>query len=420
MSAILYICIMATIKFLIQSENDNTNIFVRFINGRTFDIKAKTGYFINADLWDKKTGYPKTGLKHAIKKELCNSIQTDLNALKSKIEKSYNDDTNKNEINSQWLKDIINPPIKNDAITDKLIPYFDYYALHKKSSLSLGTYKKLFVVKHLVERFQMQSKTNFLIKDIDLNFKLKFEQYCIEQKYAPNTIARTIKFIKTVCYHAKLNDIETSKQLDNVNASFQKVDKIYLSPKDIEIIENKQFDTDSLDNARDWLLISCETGQRVSDFMRFTKSMIRYKVNAKGEQKPLIEFMQVKTNKLMSIPLSKKVIEILNKRGGEFPYAISDQKYNDYIKEVCRIAELNYKVKGSKNDIETNRKKSGTFKKWELVTSHIGRRSFATNNYSIIPTSILIYMTGHSTEQMFLEYIGKTDDDKAMQVAEYF
>ena len=90
MSAILYICIMATIKFLIQSENDNTNIFVRFINGRTFDLKAKTGYFINADLWDKKTGYPKTGLKHAIKKELCNSIQTDLNALQSDIEKVFN------------------------------------------------------------------------------------------------------------------------------------------------------------------------------------------------------------------------------------------------------------------------------------------------------------------------------------------
>ncbi len=420
MSAFLYICIMATIKFLIQSENDNTNIYVRFINGRTFDIKAKTGYFINADLWDKKAGYPRTGLKDAIKKEKCNSIQTDLNALKSKIEKAYNEAPNKNELNTQWLKDLINPPIKNDAITNKLIPYFDFYALHKKNELSLGTYKKLFVVKHLVERFQTHSKSEILVKDIDLNFKLRFEQYCIEQKYAPNTIARTIKFIKTVCYHAKLNDIETSKQLDNVTASFQKVDKIYLTPDDIQIIENKTFDTDSLENARDWLLISCETGQRVSDFMRFTKNMIRYKTNTKGEQKPLIEFRQVKTDKLMSIPLSKKVNAILNKRGGEFPYAISDQKYNDYIKDVCRIAELNYKTKGSKNDIETNRKKSGTFKKWELVTSHIGRRTFATNNYGNIPTSILIYMTGHSTEKMFLEYIGKADDDKAMQVAEYF
>jgi integrase len=420
MSAFLYICIMATIKFLIQSENDNTSIFVRFINGRTFDLKAKTGHFINADLWDKKTGYPRTGLKDAVKKEKCNSIQIDLNTLKSKIEKAYNDAPNKNELNTQWLKDLINPPIKNDAITDKLIPYFDFFALHKKNELSLSTYKRLFVVKHLIERFEAHTKSTFLIKDFDLNFKLKFEQYCIEQKYATNTITRTIKFIKTVCYHAKLNDIETNKQLDNVKANYEKIEKIFLTPEDLDKIEKKQLDAEYLDNARDWLLISCETGQRVSDFMRFEKSMIRKKENNKGILKPLIEFTQIKTGKIMSIPLSKKVMDILNKRGGEFPRQISDQKYNDYIKEVCKIAEVNYTVKGSKIDSEINRKQSGTFEKWELVTSHIGRRTFATNNYGNIPTSILIYMTGHSTEKMFLEYIGKADDDKAMQVAEYF
>ena len=60
------------------------------------------------------------------------------------------------------------------------------------------------------------------------------------------------------------------------------------------------------------------------------------------------------------------------------------------------------------------------FEKWELVTSHIGRRSFATNNYGRIPTSLLINVTGHSTETMFLEYIGKTVTEKAIQLAEYF
>ena len=94
---------------------------------------------------------------------------------------------------------------------------------------------------------------------------------------------------------------------------------------------------------------------------------------------------------------------------------------------MCETAKLNNKVKGSIAEVTENelkekvkRKKSGTFKKWELVTSHIGRRSFATNNYGKIPTSLLISATGHSTEKMFLEYIGKTDTQKAMQLAEYF
>ena len=55
-----------------------------------------------------------------------------------------------------------------------------------------------------------------------------------------------------------------------------------------------------------------------------------------------------------------------------------------------------------------------------ISTSHIGRRSFATNNYGTIPTALLIGVTGHSTETMFLEYIGKTDTQKAIQLADYF
>ncbi len=170
-----------------------------------------------------------------------------------------------------------------------------------------------------------------------------------------------------------------------------------------------------LDNARDWLVISCETGQRVSDFMRFKSDMIRNEGKV-----PLIEFTQVKTGKIMAIPLSKRVRAVLEKRGGEFPRRITDQRYNEYIKEVAKIAGITQEIPGSKIDKERKRKVSGVFPKYELVTSHIGRRSFATNNYGHIPTSLLINVTGHATESMFLEYIGKTVTEKAIQLAEYF
>jgi len=53
------------------------------------------------------------------------------------------------------------------------------------------------------------------------------------------------------------------------------------------------------------------------------------------------------------------------------------------------------------------RKKYGRFAKWELVSSHIGRRSFATNHFGKIPTPIIIAATGHKSESIFLKYIGK-------------
>lgn len=410
---IVYICYMATIKFILQSTSDTAGIYVRLKEGRLIDVKAKTGFIINSKDWSSIKGQPKS-----FKDERYKELETDLSSFRSKLLKHYNNSQNKLEITTQWLKDFITPPKKTFEVSDKLVSYFDFYLLNKKNDLSSASYKKLTVIKHLVERFEKATKTEYLIKHVDSAFKLRFETYCKNERYAPNTIARTINFIKTICYHARNNGIETHYQLDSITTKYQKVDKIYLTPEELDIIASVPLIDDNWLNARDWLLISCETGQRVSDFLNFTKDQIRYE-----DKKALIEFTQVKTGKIMTVPLSKKVLEILKSRGGEFPKGMSDQKYNDYIKEVCKKADINSKVKGSIIEVidkKTKRKKAGIFEKWELVTSHIGRRSFATNNYGRIPTSLLIGATGHSTEKLFLEYIGKTDTQKALQLAEYF
>jgi hypothetical protein len=406
---------MATIKFIIKSDSETASIYLRFKEGRSIDITAKTNFIINAKDWtSKNNGQPKNLNEASLKK-----LNKDLKGLSLDLLSHYNNSVGKDTINTQWLKDFINPPLKADTIPTKLIDYFDYYSLHKKSTVEASTHKKLNVNKHLIERFQKETKKVYYIKDVNADFKLKFENYCLSQNYAPNTIARAIKFIKTICYHARNNGIETHFQLNSITARNEKVEKIFLTPLELDRIEAKELKHEYLINARDWLIISCETGQRVSDFMRFKKEQIRYEGNV-----PLIEFTQVKTGKKMAIPLSKKVRNILDKRGGEFPRAISDQRYNEFIKEVCKVAELNEPTKGAKQKTEKEkkitRKISGVFPKHELITSHIGRRSFATNNYGKIPTSLLINVTGHSTETMFLEYIGKTVTEKAIQLAEYF
>jgi hypothetical protein len=406
---------MASIKFLVKGKSESASIYVRFKEGRSIDLTTKTNFIIDSKDWSDAKGQPKSLTEATLKK-----LNKSLKSLSLDILDRYNETLNKLEINSQWLKDIIKPPKPVSEITDKLTLYYDYYALHNKTRLGYTTFKKLKVQKHLIEKFQRETKTDYLIKHIDANFKLSFEDFCIRASYSPNTISQVIKSIKTICYHAQSNGIEVNKQLPNISIKWQKCDKIYLDLKEIEKIENVELETESLINAKDWLLISCETGQRVSDFMKFTKKQIRIE---KG--KHLIEFTQVKTGKIMTIPLSQKVLSILKFRNGEFPKSISDQKYNEYIKDVCKLAGLTNKVKGSLIKIidkenSVKRKKSGTFEKWELVSSHIGRRSFSTNNYGKIPTSLLIGATGHSSEKMFLEYIGKTDSQKAIQLAEYF
>ena len=410
---------MASIYLLLQSKKSPAVIYVRLRDGRTLDIKAKTNYHIDPVNWDDAEQRP---TKKAMKLIDFANLDTDLATLKNDLLKEYNNSKGVKVVDALWLKDFVNPPQQEEKHTDKLVDYIDTFIEFKKNDVKSSTITKCNVIKHLLQRYQKHTKSILYIRDIDTKFKMDFEKYCISVGYAPNTTARNIRFVKTFCRHAKSNGVETHHQLDSIKAKYYKVESIYLSLKEIESIEKiKSKDlTDGLENARDWLLISCYCGQRVSDFLRFDKSMIRYEKNKAGELKPLIEFTQVKTEKIMTIPLHSKIMEILKKYNGDFPRKISDQKYNEHIKKVCEKAKINEPIHGTLFDPEIKEKVEKDYPKWKLVSSHIGRRSFASNNYGIIPTSFLMYITGHTTEAMFLTYIGKSNKDIAMELTNYF
>ena len=417
---------MASINFLYRSTKEKSNLILRLLyryNGTDFVLGSKIRIEIEKNYWSKQH-------KKKSKDIDITNQQTEINNQLNKIEnyvlRAFHS-VNAETINKEWLQTQIdfyyNPPTENNEAPEELIKYVDFYIEYRKNETTKSTLKKIYVVKQLLIRFEASRKQTIFIKDINDIFKNDFVNYCKKELYALGTIQRAFVWIKTFCKHAKFVGVKTHHQLDSLNIKRpEKTEKIYLTFKDLTKIENisKNQLTDSLDNAKDWLIISCYSGQRISDFMRFTDEQIR-----KEDGEYLLEFTQKKTNKLTTIPLHPKVLKILQKRNGKFPYEISDQKYNDYIKEVCKIAELNQLIFGSKNtETEPNskvfRKKSGTYKKWELVTSHIGRRSFATNFYGKIPTTFLINMTNHSSEAMFLNYIGKSNKDLAKETFKYF
>lgn len=411
---------MASIKFILKTDKNPASIYVRLLDGRAVDVMTKTKYTINPKNWSKSKHKP----KNLNDIDLVN-LNSNLENLKYDLQKYYDNREDDTEINTKWLKDFLNPKkkvVEEEPIPKTLIRYIDYYIDYRGDELRESSLKKFRVIKKKMIRFEKYRKRTIYIEDINDRFKNEFVAYYKKEGYAKNTMQRELVMIKTFCKHAKYLGIEVHHQMDGLKLEREKIDKIHLDFNELETI--KKLDntklSDSLMNSRDWLIISCYTGQRISDFLRFTKNMIR-----KEGEKYLLEFTQKKTGKLMTLPLHPEVLKILKKRNGEFPYKISDQKYNDYIKLVCEKAKLNQTVSGSKK-METEegskiyRKKTAEFKKWELVTSHIGRRSFATNFYGKIPTSHLIYATGHSTEELFLSYIGKSNKDKAIELGKYF
>lgn len=416
---------MASVNFLYRSTKDKAFLNLRLLyryNNTDFVFGAKTQYEVEKIYWTKQ--HNKKSKDVGIENKQTDT-NTELNKIKNHVLNAFNS-VSPEAINKDWLQTQIdyyyNPPKQPQKTPTNLIDYIDFYIEYRKDETTKSTLKKIKVIEQLLKRFEVFRKKQILINEINDAFKNEFVKYCKKEKYAQNTIQRAFVFIKTFCKHARFLGVETHSQLDGLRIERVKVEKIYLTPDDLIKIENIDTDklTDSLDNAKDWLIISCYTGQRISDFMRFTDEQIRIE-----DGKYLIEFTQKKTGKNMTVPLHKKVLEILEKRNGKFPYSISDQKYNDYIKDVCKLAELNEPTKGSKiTETEPKskiyRKKTGTYKKWELVTSHIGRRSFSSNFYGKIPTTYLIYVTGHSTETMFLNYIGKSNKDLALEMTKYF
>jgi integrase len=413
---------MASIHFYIQSKENPAVIYVRMRDGRRVDAKAKTKLVVDSEDWSPKKGTP----KHTRSEEL-RRLSKSLADLRSMILGHYNDSEGKVAINSDWLRDLLHKEtVEAQETPTGLLEYFDLYARDQEGVISDELYEKIAPNRARIERFERYMGRKYQIKDVDMAFHKDYHRYLIQsEKYSLGTVNRSIKFIKTVCYHAQQNGVEVSYQLKAIRVKNKELPPIYLTEKEIKKIESVKLPHDYLRNARNSLIISCYTAQRVSDLKRNSVKNIRY-----VDDVPYLDFIQEKTETPVSLPLHPAVMKIIEENGGKFPRAISNDKYNDYIKKVCQLAGIDDEVVGSKAEVfkvkrgdrmvSVTRKRHGKFAKWELVSSHIGRRSFASNHFGKIPTPIIMAATGHRSESSFLKYIGKSRAEMASMLAGYW
>ena len=100
-----------------------------------------------------------------------------------------------------------------------------------------------------------------------------------------------------------------------------------------------------------------------------------------------------------------------------FRSPISNQRFNEYIKEVGELSGISNIesitiTKGGKLITEK-------YPKWQLISSHTGRRSFCTNMYKRgLPTLMIMSISGHKTEKSFLKYIKVKQSEHAEMMKE--
>ena len=419
---------MATVNFLYRSNKPEGKLTLRLL----FRDEEKTDYVFagNTKIEVSKEYWHKYIIKNTKTSEIKIAnfkveVNTKMNDISNFILKEFKK-SNPTTISKVWLQNQINNfynPKKDNTIPTDLVSFFDYFLEYRKNELEPPSVMKYKTIQGKLKDFQTYRKQTIYLTDVNEAFMNEFIDYYKLLDHQHNTWQKEFAFIKTVCKKAKFLGLEVSHQLEALTIKPKKVESIYLTIEELEKINNtiladenfegKLYKIKDLETAKDWLIISAYCGQRVSDFMRFKTKMIRTE-----NDQMFIEFTQKKTDKLMTVPLHTKIIEILNKRNFSFPDMLQDQDYNKLLKVLCKQAKIENIINGGKQIGQ--RKVYNDYKKYELVTSHIGRRSFASNNYGIIPTSYLIYITGHSSEAMFLNYIGKSNKDIAIEVAKYF
>ena len=407
---------------MLQSKSVMSNITVRFIVSRNIDLKRKTGLTIDFNDWSEAK------LEPIPKNENLKRLKSKLSDLKKHIETAYNTAiSNGIEITSDWLQlqiDIFNkkiPIVELDVLTNYIQKYIDDapYKQNQKKQLGLspGRVQNLKLFKATIKKYEAElpKGKSILIKDINLLFVDKFKLWLFGKGYSINYVGKNIANIRTICIDASKNDIETSVQIKNikgVSETKEPEDIVFLSDQEQEAIKNTTLLREALINARKWLLLGCQIGQRGGDLLNITPKNIK---DINGIK--IIELKQQKTGKLVAIPLLPEALEIIE---SGLPYKISLAHFNEYIKDVCKEAELFIPTKGRKKLKQGKPTVKGVYPKHEIISSHICRRSFATNFYGRIPTPVLMNITAHGSERMFLSYIGKTTYDNAYQMLEYF
>lgn len=307
----------------------------------------------------------------------------------------------------------------------------DYITRYCSQSTSTHKYRTLQVYEgvatHLRD-YEKKTGSRVTFENLDLPFLRGFVSYLTEPKILTLkngkerkvegmnniTIAKQISTLKTLLKVARVHDNI------NVNLAYQDY-KTTRKDSSFEVVTltNEEFillfemdltDNKRLDQVRDVFCFSCATGLRYSDLAQLKREHIRHNV---------IRMTAEKTGQRLDIPLNPYSFSILEKyKELHHPLPIiSGQKTNEYLKELGELAGINTPVEKVRE--YGIKKESVIYKKYELMSIHMGRKTFTTLSLEkgMAPQEVMA-LTGHTTYKAFKRYVDVTNERKKIVMAQ--
>lgn len=368
-------------------------------------VQKSINQSINPKFWDYKKCRLKSSQQHAV---LFNNY---LNELEKCIIDFYNENISFNRnitetIIKEKIESVLSNGVKKENKNLSVVEVFDkfmevYRNDGKKPKAKtmegyVNTRNKLF-------RYQREKRTRLQFEDINHSFYQDF----VESLYRKNNTAATIgtnisKLITFMNWTKKNQYHNTNDYLDFKVLKGEPLFTIVLTEEELNKIQKLKINNPDIEFARLFLIVNCNIGLRFSDLMEVIKE---YSIISNE-----LRIRQVKTNAIIRLPIGEYVKEMIIRLKSLYRQGIDRKIINAGLKEVGKLALM--------NDIETSIKLIGNKRitvekyRWELLSTHVGRRTFATRAAEkSVPFHIIMKYTGHKNLSTLQKYIKSSSFD---------
>ena len=383
-------------------------IFIRYCH-RQKQTLLSTGESIPAEYWDKK--------RQEVKKSYrgFTSMNSYLQSVTEKIDNLAHEAKFRNiDPTVDYIKEKFAQMNNPEAPGLDLIPFIEEFIIESRSSKRPGTIKGYVTTLNHLKAFEIKRKVKLNYDSINMAFYANFKKYLMtELELGRNVFGKYVKVLKTLLNAALERKLHNNQEYKSkgFKALDEVADTIYLTEVELQRI----FDLDlsnnpRLEKVRSLFYVGCFTGLRWSDFTQIKPQNI---------QNGFINIMTQKTSQKVIVPLHPNVLQIMKRYDNVLPMQISNQKFNVYLKEIGLLAGIDETITVTK--MKASGKEEKTYKKYERITSHCARRSFATNLFlQGFPSLNIMKITGHKTERAFLKYIKVTEEQAAVLLKEHW
>ncbi len=263
------------------------------------------------------------------------------------------------------------------------------------------------VYEHL-RNYAKEKRIKLDYDSIDWKFKADFETWLYQppRNHSINNASKVLQVVKQFMHEALRREYHTNTKFQQTGFAIKRVkvkNKIRLNPNEVKTIMQYDFsEKPFLDKVRDMFIAACFSGLRISDWGNINRSHL---IDHNGRL--FIQLMMAKTKNVVYIPVMDELLVILKKYDYELP-TMASQVFNRSIKEVLKLAIPDstflrvYSEGGTvKDEIAP---------KWKFVSSHAGRRTFASNRYMEgWALRTIKNILGHASEAQTEEYMDISD-----------